>query len=64
MKSFSDWFDENIDSLDDDYEEYKTELVEKGIFDPDDFIDFCEDRFLSLMDDYDDIKYNEMKDER
>ncbi len=31
MKCFSDWFDENIDSLEDDYEEYKTELLEEKI---------------------------------
>ena len=64
MKSFSDWFDENIDSLEDEYEEYKTELYTTRRRLIDDFTDFCESRFLSLMDDYDDMKYNEMKDER
>ena len=64
MKCFSDWFDENIDSLEDDYKEYKNEQLEEGIFTPDDFIDFCESRFLSLMDDYNDRAYDEMKDER
>ena len=64
MKSFSDWFDENLDSLEDEYEEYRTELLEEGIFDPDDFIDFCEDRYLSIMDDIAEMKYEQMKDEK
>ena len=64
MKSFSDWFDENIDSLEDDYEEYKTELLEEDLYTPMDLLDFCEDRYLSIMDDIAEMKYEQMKDER
>lgn len=64
MKSFSDWFDENIDSLEDEYEEYKTELLEEDLYTPMDFIDFCEGRYLSILDDIAEMKYEQMKDER
>ena len=64
MKSFSDWFDENIDSLEDEYEEYKTELLEEDLYTPMDLLAFCEDRYLSIMDDIAEMKYEQMKDER
>lgn len=63
MITYDYWLNKNFSKLEDAYEDY-LQMLDTTMKIPMDFDEFIEDKFEHFISDYQDRKYDEMKDER